>query len=117
MDKEKLYKRKATLCTRLVELDDDVTVEVRALSRGEVAAIKEQDLEPDEVERHFIAHALTDPVMSYEEVTRWLCGEDDDLGAPAGDSVALMEAIAELSGFREGARKSGVPPVRRRRRR
>lgn len=103
MDKELLFKRKATLRTTEVPLDDgELVVAVRALSRGEVAKAK-KDFSKDQVENALISLALVDPKLTPEEVAEWL----DE--APAGDSVAVMSAVAELSGMSEGADKSGVP--------
>ena len=120
MDKELLFKRKANTATDTVELDAGVEVQIKALTRGEVEACRKGKPENDVYERRLIAAALVDPVMSYADVTRWLDGDpedDTDEGAPAGDSVRVMKAIAELSGLAEGAPKSGVPGVRRSRRR
>lgn len=123
MDKELLFKRKAGNDTELVSLGDGIEVMVRGLSHGEVVSARgtaRQKRDAQVVERHMIAAALVDPVMTYDEVTLWLCGDPDDPddpGAPAGDSVTIMAAVAGLSGLDEGARKSSVPAVRKRQRR
>lgn len=121
MDKEVLLKRKAGLRTTEVPLDDgEIVVMVRGLSSGEVREIKKEHPNEAEAENAFIAKALVDPVMTYEEVTLWLSGDPndpDDHGAPAGDGVAVMQAVADLSGISEGARKSRVPGNRGKRRR
>lgn len=126
MDKrEQLLKRKSTN-TRVVSLDD-IDVVVRGLSRQEVTDARDgltldDGDSPDapEYERRLLAAGMVDPVMSYEDISLWINGDPDDPddhGAPAGDSVAVMTAIQELSGLAEDARKSHAPPVRRRRRR
>lgn len=109
VDKALLLNRKATDGTRKVPIEGVGDVTVRGLSRGEVQRAKE--LPEDQRENALISLALVDPELTPEEVAEWLDG------APAGDSVAVMNAVAELSGMTEGARKSGVPPVRNRRRR
>ncbi|MCE7008729.1 hypothetical protein LWC34_38850 [Kibdelosporangium philippinense] len=84
-------------------------VTVRGLTRAEVRQYTEKDGTADE--NGMIACALVDPEMTADEVGQWLDG------APAGDSVAVMDAIARLSGFDEGAQKSRVPRHGKRRRR
>lgn len=107
MDKELLLKRKAVDGTRKVPIEGVGDVTVRGLSRSEVKAA--QQLPEDERENVLIALAIVDPELTPEEVGEWLDS------APAGDSTAVMDAVAELSGMSEGARKSGVPGVRKRR--
>lgn len=94
--------------TEDVQIGDVGAVTVRALTRGEVKACKAKD--PDEIECEMISVALVDPVMTPAEVAAWLDG------APAGDSVAVSEAVARLSGLEEGAQKSRVPRAGKRRR-
>jgi hypothetical protein len=120
MDKETLLNRKASKGTSTVTLDKDVVVVVRALTRGEVQAIRKGKPDEDVYERRIIAAGLVDPEMTYEEVTLWLSGDPndpDDDGAPAGDSVKVTTAIAELSGLTEQGAQKSVPGVRRRPRR
>lgn len=102
MDKETLFKRKATDRVQTVDLGDDATVTVRALSRAEVKDIKEANASDHTMENRLIAAALVDPVMTAAEVGEWL----DE--APAGDSVTVMTAVAAMSGMAEGAPKSSV---------
>src|SRR5688572_18054464 len=116
MDKELLYKRKARLDTDVVELADGIKLTVRALARGEVAAVQtlqdRKGFDESIFECHLIAAALVDPVMTVEEVQRWILGEPDDAdddGAPAGDSQQTMAVISRLSGIGADARKSVVP--------
>lgn len=109
MDKELLFKRKAAGRTREVPIEDVGIVTVRALSREEVKACKDDNGKTQE--NKLIARGMVDPVLTPEEVSEWL----DE--APAGDSLAVMDAIADLSGMAEGAQKSGVPDVRGRSRR
>lgn len=117
MDKEVLFKRKAYLDTDTVDLGGGAVVTVRALTRGEVTECRRRAKGSEEqYERRLIATALVDPEMTLAEVGLWLDGDPEDpsdVGAPAGDSVKITQAIAELSGLsKEGAQKS-VPPVRR----
>jgi hypothetical protein len=99
MDKELLLKRKANLRSAEVKLDGgEVVVVVRALSRGEVEQAK-KDYKKDGLENALISMALLDPKMTPEEVDEWLAD------APAGDSVAVMSAVSELSGMSEEVAK------------
>lgn len=109
MDKALLLaKREAN--TREVELPSGIgTVTVRGLTRAEVKRCKSKG--DDASEDAFIAAGMVDPVLTVAEAEQWA------ETAPAGDTVAVMEAIRDLSGLGEGAQKSGVPGVRARRRR
>jgi hypothetical protein len=102
VDKAALLKRRATDTTDTVPIGDIGNVTVRALSQGEVSEAKESD----DYESVLISRALLDPVMTVDEVREWLNT------APAGDAVAVMDKIADLSDLTEGARKSGVAGVR-----
>lgn len=102
MDKDVLLKRKATDRVETVELDEGVTVTVRALSRGEVQQVKEENASAHTYENRLIAKAIVEPKLTAVEVAEWL----DD--APAGDSVKIMEAVIRLSGMGEGSPKSSV---------
>lgn len=113
LDKAALLKRQRSEKTEEVDLGGG-TVIVRGLSRGEVTAAKaaakgSRENQIDAVENHLIAAALVAPEMTVEEVAEWL------EYAPAGDAVAVMAAIQELSGLAEGAQKSRVAGVRKRR--
>jgi hypothetical protein len=108
MDKATLLAKRAG-STRDVELPGVGTVTVRGLTRTEVKACKDED--GNTAENKLIAKGLVDPELSEDEVAQWL------EGAPAGEYVAVMTAISELSGLAEGAQKSGVPAVRGRRKR
>lgn len=101
MDKEALLGRKAS-DTRSVPIDGVGDVVVRGLTRGEVKAVN-ADYKGDDRENALISLALVDPVLTVDEVATWL----DE--APAGDSVAVMNAVAELSGMAEGSAQKSVP--------
>jgi hypothetical protein len=78
-------------------------VTVRSLSRAAVKACKKAAGDDNDLfENLIISRALVDPAMTPDEVAQWLDG------APAGDSVAVMNAINELSGLGEEAPKSSV---------
>lgn len=104
MDKALLLARKASN-TRKVPINGVGDVTVRGLTRAEVKQVNE-DYDEDQRENAIIAKALVDPEMTPGEVAEWL-----DL-APAGDSVAVMNAVAELSGMSEGDATKSVPRVR-----
>ena len=83
-------------------LPDGSTVAIRALTRDEV--LESQDgLSLSDRDNYLVATGMTDPKMSIEDVAAWAAGAD------AGDLVAVSDAIAELSGLKQGAGKSGVP--------
>jgi hypothetical protein len=102
VDKTELLKRRATDTTDTVPIGDIGNVTVRALSQGEVSDAKESD----DYEAVLLSLALLDPEMTKDEVREWLNT------APAGDTVAVMDKISDLSDLTEGARKSGVAGVR-----
>lgn len=82
-------------------LPDGSTVAIRALTRDEVLQMQElADL--GERDNFIIAAGMTDPKLTAGDVAMWAAEAD------AGDLVAVSEAIAELSGLRQGAGKSGV---------
>jgi hypothetical protein len=95
---------KATLTAKrnpkYLDVEVDVgTVRVRGLNRAEVKACKDADDNSSDVK--IITKALVDPDdMTETDVAAWL--ED----APAGDYVAVMQAITELSGLDKEAAKS-----------
>lgn len=105
MDKEVLFKRKAVDRVEAVDLGDGAIVTVRALSRGEVQTLKDENASAHTFENRLVSAALIDPAMTPSEVAEWL----DD--APAGDSAAVAKAVANLSGLAEGAPKSDVDGV------
>lgn len=121
MDKTKLMGRKASLQTEDVELAPDVVVTVRALTNGQVRQCRD-DAKGNRLnyEHRVMSAALVDPVMTVAEVALWAEGDPndpEDVGAPAGDVVAIMEAVQRLSGLAEGDATKRVPPVRRQSRR
>lgn len=83
-------------------LPDGSTVAIRALTRDEVLASQELAT-LREKDNYIVSAGMTDPKMSVEDVAAWASGAD------AGDLVAVSDAIAELSGLKQGAGKSGVP--------
>lgn len=83
-------------------LPDGSTVGIRALTRDEV--LEAHELEGLAERDTFMVHkGMTDPELSMDEVAMWAASAD------AGDLVAISDAIAELSGLKPGAGKSGVP--------
>ncbi|MFI7677870.1 hypothetical protein [Actinophytocola sp. NPDC049390] len=116
LDKAALLARKRTDRTDEVDLGDG-TVTVRGLTRGEITRARAAASRADKADQvttldnHFIAAGLVEPEMTVAEVAEWL------ESAPAGDSVAVLTAIQQLSGLAEGAQKSGVSGARKRSRR
>lgn len=89
---------------QVVDIPSGGQVTIRPITRNE--ALRMHSLvEAGEVatgDDYLISTALVDPEMSIEDVAQW--GDT----APAGDLVALSEAVARLSGMTAGAPKSGV---------
>jgi hypothetical protein len=112
LTREEILGRK--LGHKTVELPDGSgTVVIRALSRNESLQVREAG--PDQggtlaAADNLILHlGLVDPALSLEDVIAWT--ESDAAGVPS----AVSYAIAEISGMVEGAGKSRVPGVRRKR--
>lgn len=80
-------------------LPDGSTVAIRALTRDEVLEAQECD-SLAERDNLIIAAGMTDPKLSVEDVAAWAAAAD------AGDLTAVTDAIAELSGLKQGAGKS-----------
>lgn len=85
-----------------VELADGTTVAIRALTRDEVIAMDEYQTVVEK-NNYLVATALTDPVLSIDDVAVW--GAE---GA-SGDLDIISAAVHELSRTGTGAGKSGVP--------
>ena len=85
-------------------LPDGSEVAVRALTRDEVIVSQELETMADK-DNYIISAGMTDPKLSIEDVAAWAAE-----GA-AGDLVAVSDAIATLSGLKQGADKSSVPGV------
>jgi hypothetical protein len=116
LDKAALKARKRSDQTQEVDLGSG-TVTVRGLIRAEItharlmAAKGKKEDQVAILDNHYIAAGLVAPEMTVEDVAEWLAE------APAGDSVAVLGAIQELSGLAEGAQKSPVAGARAKRRR
>ena len=117
MDKQTLMRRRAVLMTEDVELAPGIAVTVRALTNGQVRQCREAAKDNRlNYEHRLMSAALVDPEMTVDEVALWSEGDPnnpDDVGAPAGDVVAIMGAIQRLSGLAEGDATKSVSPVRR----
>lgn len=83
-------------------LPDGSTVAIRAMTRDEVIEMQAIDDVADK-DNFIIVTGMTDPKLTLEDVAAWAAAAD------AGDLVAVSDAIAELSGLKQGAGKSGVP--------
>jgi hypothetical protein len=80
---------------------DGSTVAIRALTRDEVIEMQEMESLSDR-DNFIIATGMTNPVLTRDDVAVWAGVAD------AGDLVAVSDAVAELSGLKKGAGKSGV---------
>lgn len=96
----------------VVDLPGGGQVTVRALSRDEVLASQDEFADdPAGRDSYIVATALVEPALSFDDVQQW------GANGAAGDLVAITEAVAEISGLKQGAQKSRVPADRKRRRR
>jgi hypothetical protein len=80
---------------------------VRGLARAEVLRLKMArevgDIDVAEFEQQMVATAMVSPKMTRDEVAKWQ--EIDKAGGALGQ---VADAIADLSGLKQGAEKSGV---------
>lgn len=98
MDKTALLKRRASDSRQDVDLGGGLVVTVRGLTRGEV--VTAQKAGEDGMDGMILCLGMVEPSMTPADVKEWL------ETAPAGDPQAVMDAIRDLSGLGEGARKS-----------
>lgn len=83
-------------------LPDGSTVSIRALTRDEVLEAGEGTKTTAERDNYIVAIGMTDPKLTVEDVAAWAASAD------AGDLTTVSDAIAELSGLKQGAGKSRV---------
>lgn len=107
MDKAKLLAARGTM--PVVLPSGAGTAHVKPLSRKEVEACKVAD-DDDQTEINFVRIGLVDPQLTSEEVVAW---RQDGV---VGDWVAVCNAIRDSSGMADGANKSNVRSVSKRRR-
>lgn len=88
-----------------VEIPGVGTVAVRGLSRLEFLRAQKID-DPIKQERFLLSVAMTDPVMTEDDVAAWQRSSD-----PMEINVVAMK-INELSGIAQGADKRSVDQVR-----
>jgi hypothetical protein len=88
-------------------LPDGTTVAIRGLTHAEVIESQQID-DLNERTCWIVAKAMTDPVMSVDDVMAWAAEGD------AGDVVTVSEEVSVLSRLSEGAGKRGVPRSRKR---
>lgn len=103
LSREQILARKTGAGT--ATLPDGSTVAIRALTRDEV--VRGQEKPEHERDIYYVWRGLVEPRLSYEEVKAWA------ESAPAGDLVAVAEAIAELSGLMQGAGKGAYKRPRK----
>lgn len=116
MDKESLFKPR--LEERDVEIDGVGTVRVRALSRDELAEVREEYADDDGeltdrrgFEYGLVAAALVDPAdMTPEDVALWA------KAAPSGEVLKVLGVINNVSGLDDLDGSKSVRPNRRERR-
>jgi hypothetical protein len=107
MDKAKLLIKRGTIPVTLPS--GAGTAHVKPLSRKEVDDCKVKD-DDEQSEVLFLVTGLVDPQLTVEEAQAW---RNDGI---VGDWVAVCEAIRDASGMAEGADKSNVRGVPKRRR-
>lgn len=101
---------KAAVPEDVVDIPGLGPVRVRGLTRLEVIGLQSMPKDTGLIEKRIIRLGLVDPVLTDDDVDAWY-----DV-APAGHTDLIVDAVSRLSGLGEGATKSGVPPVRNRRR-
>lgn len=79
------------------------TIRVRGLSRAEALALK--GMEPEEIEVRALAMGMMDPELTVDDVRVW------QSVALADEVKAVLDAIYELSGLREGSAKAAYKSV------
>lgn len=102
------YIDKAALFVPNLE-EDDVNIDggsvrVRALSRFHAGQVQERT-ETDARDRLSIVHGVINPVLSESEAGEWM------KAAKAGDIIAVVTRIAQLSGLMEYSPKATFPDV------
>lgn len=103
LTREQILSRKTGKGT--ATLPDGSKVGIRALTRDEV--LESQGLDSLAArDNYIVATGMTDPKLSIEDVAMWAAEGN------AGDLVAVTDAVAELSGLKKGADKSGLPELR-----
>lgn len=96
MDKSALFASR--LPERKVTIDGLGEFTVRGLSRAEVMQIQKIGAsDPVLIERKMLSMALLDPVLTEGEVRQW------QEASPATEIEPITDAIAELSGMKEGS--------------
>lgn len=90
-----------------VEIEPFGTFTVRALTRGEVLAMRQtQAVDLALIERKMLVKALVEPKLNDGQIRKW------QEVAPAGQMQALVEAVEILSGMREGEVKRNIKQFR-----
>lgn len=90
-----------------VDLPSGGRVRVRGLSRAEHLWIGKGTDDAAEIEARLLSKAMLQPTMSQAQINAW----QKRRGATA-DLGAASDAVRRLSGFGEGANKSGVAEAR-----
>lgn len=90
-----------------VQLPSGGRVRVRGLSRAEHLWIGKGTDDAAEIEARLLSKAMLQPTMSQAQIMAW----QKRRGATA-DLGAASDAVRSLSGFGEGANKSGVAEAR-----
>lgn len=105
IDKEALLKPR--LAEREVEIPGVGSVRVRAMSRAEALGLR--NVPPGDlaaVERYMLRHGLVEPVLTPEEIVQW------QQASPGAELDAVVDAIADLSGVKEGAPRQAYDQFR-----
>ncbi len=108
IDREQFLKAAAP--EAVVDIPGEGQVRVRGLTRVEVVGLQALPKETGLIERRIIQLGMVDPTLTEADVEAWYGT------APAGHTDLIVNEVSRLSGIGEGAAKSGVPPVRARRR-
>mgnify|MGYP001593033462 FL=1 len=104
LSKEELIK--ARFGVEDFELAGVGTVRIKPLTRAQALEVRGKELTVAEVEQCLLSWAMVEPGLTREDVAAW------QEVADAGSFEPLVDRIAEISGMKKGASKSGVPDVR-----
>jgi len=81
-------------------------VRIRPLTRAEHLWIGKGSEDGEEIEARMISKALVEPPLTFEQAKKW------QKSAASADVSAITDKIRDLSGFGQGADKSGLREVR-----
>jgi hypothetical protein len=102
--------KQSLLSARTVEHEVEIpgvgTVKVRALTREEALAVRNQEMTVAEMEQKLLAAAMLEPQLTVKEVAMW------QRNSPAGELEPVVNKIVEISGLAVEAAKEAMKTFR-----